>query len=452
MIKYLPYLLVPAAYLGLFFAARGGPAAAAGLLNRRFLKKMNLPDAAVRTALLILLAADVLAAAVTAAADLDDTVKDGFLVREDYGGMSYTEELHVKTADGEADVAVEVAPRRYTAAEAAAILDRAEETVLSLMLDGSDPEHVETDLCFPDRVPDMPVSVLFSTSDPALLDWEGVLGDDIPEEGASVTVTADLFFDGEVDINEEPAPDLTARTKIFTLKVYPRRESAAERLARLARRGAEGGTASTERLELPADVDGQAAEWSRRGASRGYIFLFLGGVIAVVFLFAKQSSDREEEMKRRAAMTRDYPLIVGKLLLMIRAGMSVRAALEKIAADYRRSLAGGSGRREGCELIVSMVNAMGNGLPENAAYSRLAENAPVREYRTMGLLLSRGIRRGNDETVRLLELSEAEASEERRKAARVLGEEAETKMIFPMLLLMGVVFALLMVPAWAAFG
>ena len=174
--------------------------------------------------------------------------------------------------------------------------------------------------------------------------------------------------------------------------------------------------------------------------------------MADVWLNQLLASGAEEEMKRPAAMARDYPLIVGKLLLMIRAGMSVRAALEKIAADYRRSLAGGSGRREGCELIVSIVNAMGNGLPENAAYSRLAENAPVREYRTMGLLLSRGIRKGNDETVRLLELSEAEASEERRKAARILGEEAETKMIFPMLLLMGVVFALLMVPAWAAFG
>ncbi len=451
--KYIPFLIVPIAYIALFAAARGGFSAAAALLNRTVLRKMNLPDTAVRTALLIFITADVLAAAATAASSLEDTVRDGYLLREDYGGMSYSEELHVKTAEGEADVAIEVAPRRYTAAEAVRILDEAERAVTELMLDGQEAGHVEADLAFFDKLPDVPVSVLFSTSDPEVISWEGELGDDIPAEGVPVTVTADLYFDGEVDINQEFEDDLTVRTVTTALTVYPRNETAAERLARLARRGAESGeTAASEKLTLPESVDGQAAEWSRTGSDSGYIFLFLGGVIAVVYLFAKQSSDREEEMKRRAAMSRDYPLVVGKLLLLMRAGMSVRGALEKIAADYRRSLAEGSGRREGCELVASMVTAMGNGMAESAVYSRLAENAPVREYRTMGLLLSRGIRKGNDETVRLLELSEAEAFEERRKAARVLGEEAETKMIFPMILLMGVVFALLMVPAMTAFG
>ena len=453
MRAFIPYLVVPAALIGLFIAAGGGFSAAAALLNRRVFRKMNLPDAAVRTALFIFLAADLLAAASAVSAALDDTVRDGYLLREDYGGASYTRELHVKTGNGETDVAIEVAPRRYTAREAAAILDAAGKTVEESMLGGMAADHVDGDLAFADALPDLPVSVLFTTSDPALIDWEGRLGDEIPAEGIQVTVTADLFFEGEVDISNEEETDLTVRTETFRLTVYPRAETPEERLLRLARLGAERGeNAASDKLVLPGQIDGQAAEWSRADSRDGFIFLILGGVIAVVYLFARQSSDREEELRRREAMARDYPLVVSKLLLLVRAGMSVRGAFEKISGDYRRSLAEGGGRREGCELIASMVSAMANGMPESTVYGRLAENAPVREYRTMGLLLARGTRKGADETVRLLEMSEAEAFEERRKAARVLGEQAETKMIFPMLLLMGVVFALLMIPAMTAFG
>ncbi len=453
MRTYIPYLIVPALYGILFAAARGGFSAAAALLNRRIFGKMNLPDAAVRTALLIFLAADLLAAASSAASVLDDTVRDGYLMREDYGGASYTRELHVKTAGGEADVAIEVAPRRYTASEAEAILSEAAEAAREIMLGGQKAAHVNGDLVFFDRLPDLPVSVIFQTSDPELIDWEGRLGEDIPMEGAAVTVTADLFFDGEVDIKRETEADVTVRTEEISLTVFPREETKAERLARLSRVSAEKGqNVSSDRLLLPGSVDGQAAEWSGRDSGDGLIFLFLGGAIAIVFLFAKQSSDREAERKRREALSRDYPLVVGKVLLLLKAGMSIRGAFEKIAADYRRSLAGGGRRREGLELMVSLVNAMANGVPESAALRNLAENAPVREYRTMGLLLLGGVRKGTDEAVRLLAMSEAEAFEERRKAARVLGEEAETKMIFPMLLLMGVVFALLLVPAVGVFG
>ena len=453
MRTFIPYLIVPALYGILFVIARGGFSAAAALLNRRIFGKMNLPDAAVRTALFIFLAADFLAAASAAASSLDDTVRDGYLMREDYGGASYTRELHVKTAEGETDVAIEVAPRRYTASEVEAILSEAAEAAREIMLGGQKEAHVNGDLVFFDRLPDLPVSVIFQTSDPELIDWEGRLGDDIPAEGEAVTVTADLFFDGEVDIKRETDTDVTVRTEEISLTVFPREETKAERLARLSRVNAEKGqNISSDRLLLPGSIDGQAAEWSGRDSGDGLIFLFLGGVIAVVFLFAKQSSDREAERRRREALSRDYPLVVGKVLLLLKAGMSIRGAFEKISADYRRSLKGGGRRREGLELVNSLVTAMANGMPESAALRNLAENAPVREYRTMGLLLLGGIRKGTDEAVRLLAMSEAEAFEERRKAARILGEEAETKMIFPMLLLMGVVFALLLVPAVGVFG
>ena len=336
MRTFIPYLIVPALYGILFVIARGGFSAAAALLNRRIFGKMNLPDAAVRTALFIFLAADFLAAASAAASSLDDTVRDGYLMREDYGGASYTRELHVKTAEGETDVAIEVAPRRYTASEVEAILSEAAEAAREIMLGGQKEAHVNGDLVFFDRLPDLPVSVIFQTSDPELIDWEGRLGDDIPAEGEAVTVTADLFFDGEVDIKRETDTDVTVRTEEISLTVFPREETKAERLARLSRVNAEKGqNISSDRLLLPGSIDGQAAEWSGRDSGDGLIFLFLGGVIAVVFLFAKQSSDREAERKRREALRLQFREGILALSSALESGYSVENAFAASLQDLR---------------------------------------------------------------------------------------------------------------------
>lgn len=51
----------------------------------------------------------------------------------------------------------------------------------------------------------------------------------------------------------------------------------------------------------------------------------------------------------------------------------------------------------------------------------------------------------------LLEQEAEEAFEERKNSAKKLGEEAGTKLLFPMLLMLGIVIAIIMVPALLSF-
>ena len=53
---------------------------------------------------------------------------------------------------------------------------------------------------------------------------------------------------------------------------------------------------------------------------------------------------------------------------------------------------------------------------------------------------------------RILEEEAGKAQEIRRQQARILGEQASTKLLFPMILMLLVVFILLMVPAWLTFS
>ena len=52
----------------------------------------------------------------------------------------------------------------------------------------------------------------------------------------------------------------------------------------------------------------------------------------------------------------------------------------------------------------------------------------------------------------LLEYESSESFRERKETAKRLGEEAGTKMLFPMLLMMAIVFAIIMVPAVMKFS
>jgi hypothetical protein len=68
-------------------------------------------------------------------------------------------------------------------------------------------------------------------------------------------------------------------------------------------------------------------------------------------------------------------------------------------------------------------------------------------YRKFGNLLAQNLRKGSRGLTRLLEQEAEDAFEERKSMARKLGEEAGTKMLFPMILMLGAVMLILAFPA-----
>ena len=61
------------------------------------------------------------------------------------------------------------------------------------------------------------------------------------------------------------------------------------------------------------------------------------------------------------------------------------------------------------------------------------------------------MRRGSRELIDLLSGEAEEAFEERKRRARILGEKAGTKLIFPTMLMLLVVIAVIMTPAFVSF-
>lgn len=69
-------------------------------------------------------------------------------------------------------------------------------------------------------------------------------------------------------------------------------------------------------------------------------------------------------------------------------------------------------------------------------------------YRKLGMLLSQNLRKGTKGLSQILQKEAAIAFEERKGIAKRLGEEAGTKLLGPMFLMLGIVLIIIIVPAF----
>ena len=439
--KYLPYIVILAAFCILFVRARGLFSAAARYLHvRSEALARYISEETMKRMLFILFAANLLGAFMTWRDAESDTAAKGYLVRNEYGSDGGEAELTV-TLDGEKqDVELPLAARRMDRIELRKVLADRAGKLEKMILGDMDAGHVDRDLTLPEKAGNPSVKISWDTSNAALMDWEGVLGPEVPPEGAEVKLTATLSIEEE-EVEKE-----------IKLKVYPRPMNDIEKLQQEVRNAVQEANDETEEtVHLPENVGGKKAEWSQRQGNTGVILLLFGFLIAALYAYSKVRAGEKEAEKRDEEMLIDYPNIVSKLVLLLTAGMSLRKAFARIRTDYRDTLRHDAPKRAGYEEIVRMSLEMEHGVSELVAYENMGKRCRVNVYRTFSTLLVQNLTKGGDEMAAILSREAQEAYEDRKKRARILGEEAGTKLLLPMLLMLAIVMAILMIPAFFAF-
>ena len=439
--KYLPYIVILAAFCILFVRARGLFSAAARYLHvRSEALARYISEETMKRMLFILFAANLLGAFMTWRDAESDTAAKGYLVRNEYGSDGGEAELTV-TLDGEKqDVELPLAARRMDRIELRKVLADRAGKLEKMILGDMDAGHVDRDLTLPEKAGNPSVKISWDTSNAALMDWEGILGPEVPPEGAEVKLTATLSIEEE-EVEKE-----------IKLKVYPRPMNDIEKLQQEVRDAVQETNDETEEtVHLPENVGGKKAVGSQRQGNTGMILLLFGFLIAALYAYSKVRAGEKEAEKRDEEMLIDYPNIVSKLVLLLTAGMSLRKAFARIRTDYRDSLRHGAPKRAGYEEIVRMSLEMEHGVSELVAYENMGKRCRVNVYRTFSTLLVQNLTKGGDEMAAILSREAQEAYEDRKKRARILGEEAGTKLLLPMLLMLAIVMAILMIPAFFAF-
>jgi tight adherence protein C len=149
--------------------------------------------------------------------------------------------------------------------------------------------------------------------------------------------------------------------------------------------------------------------------------------------------------KKQLAIRLELPVVLNKLLLQIEAGETMQRALMSAAV---------TGKHEHALYaeLLRVKQRIEQQAPLTAALEEMSRRCPLKEVRLFVNALSLNVRRGGDQlTLTLRELS-ARLWAERQAAARILGEEASSKLLFPMVLLFLVVMVIVASPAILLMG
>ena len=208
-----------------------------------------------------------------------------------------------------------------------------------------------------------------------------------------------------------------------------------------------------ETMKLPDSFQGRSLSYSSRKESSFFSMTGLGAAAACMFSLKEKRDIKKKEEVRKQQMTLDYPEILSRLIIFLGAGMSIRTAWDKIAFEYQDMVA--SGRRTPRHVYREMYETscqIRSGVSEWKAFVEFGGRCGLQSYIKLSGLLEQNRKNGSKNLRDTLKLEMAEAFEQRKHQARRLGEEAGTRLLLPLFMLLSVVMIMIAVPALMEFG
>lgn len=182
-----------------------------------------------------------------------------------------------------------------------------------------------------------------------------------------------------------------------------------------------------------------------------WLYILSCGILSSVIVYMGRDRELKKKVeKREREMLLDYPEIVSKLTLLISAGLTLRAAFERVACDH--AVCSHKRRSYAMEEMMITVHRMRSGISEYEAYLDFGKRCAVKRYTKLGALFSQNIKKGSAGLLQELEREVQDAFEERKANARRVGEEASTRLLLPMVMMLSVVMIVVIVPAFMSFS
>ncbi|WP_026892632.1 immunoglobulin-like domain-containing protein [Lacrimispora aerotolerans] len=205
-------------------------------------------------------------------------------------------------------------------------------------------------------------------------------------------------------------------------------------------------------LQLPDEYEGQLLTYTFQKDNSHRLFPFLGLFMALL-LYLKVNTDKQQLAKKREQqLLLDYSEVVSKLVVYIGAGITVRGSWERIVAGYDAGVREGKRSvRPVYEEMMKTASQLGSGVSESKAFGEFGRRCGLQSYLKLSALLEQSQKNGSKQLRQSLELEMISAFEQRKNLAKRLGEEAGTKLLIPLFLMLAVVMAVIVVPAFLSF-
>ena len=235
--------------------------------------------------------------------------------------------------------------------------------------------------------------------------------------------------------------------------VYPKKlsgEESTKKNVEEAIKKADTATKEKKKLILPEMLDTNELRYYQAFNERGPVITVMGMMIGILLYALQKQNIRKAEEERKKQMIEDYPEVISKLTLYLGAGMTVKKAWRKITEGYMKEKED-ENERYVYEEMRQTCHEMDSGVAELEAYRRFGERCGQMKYKTFSTILIQNLQKGGHRMADLLEKEALEAWDERKRKARVMGETAATKLLVPMIMMLAVVMAIIMIPAFLSF-
>ncbi len=365
---------------------------------------------------------------------------DNSIIRPDYGEGSQKVDLSLNIEDQKEDYNLDIGERRYTESQLEEVFDKAIEFLESIMLGENQSQwEVYKDLNFIGSIPETSILVEWFPEDYSLINSNGrLVEENLPAEGVKTSVTVKLIYFTEERRHEIPLfviPQQLTKEESIRREVHDKLSENLET------------SKEDETISLPTNLNGYDLHWQENKNYDSPKIMFLGLVAAfmVFYLGAKEVDDKQK--KRKDQMLADYPDIVNKFTLLLNAGMTLKQAWYRVADEYSKA----NYKRYAYEEILYTAHRLKLGLTESEAYDEFGRRCNVLPYLRFSSLLSQNLKKGSKGLGQMLRHEAAESLNERKEIVKRYGEEASTKLLFPMMILLIIVLLIVIIPVFISF-
>ncbi len=373
-------------------------------------------------------------------------IDDKYITRNSYGQGELQAEVTAGFEDGsKEEVTLIIGERRYSETELERLYEQAiEELQKQIFPEGSNAEEVRGNLHLPETLDGYPFSIQWESSNYAVVDYDGsIYNEELSSKGQIVNLSA-VFEYYEF-----------MREYVFSVCVLPPELSEIQFRQKALTESIEQNESKSvyeEKYVLPDSIAGERVEWEEKRENSVGVILLIAGITAIAIYYMKDYDLHKQVLERQEEMSDCYPEIVNRLVLYVGAGMTVRNAWRKIALDNKGKKDRGNKKGYIYQEMLFTCYEMDSGVAEGEAYERFGRRCGIQHYIKLATLLVQNMQKGNSTLLVQLKEEAETAFVERMNRARKKGEEAGTKLLMPMMLLLGMVMVFIMIPAFGTFG
>ena len=364
--------------------------------------------------------------------------------RNEWGVGNYEITLRAKTEEWSREISFLIEERKLTEEEKDTLLKELQKKLPELIKkDNQDLQHVVSDLNLLSFVAGYPFRITWNSADSERINDQGKVNrTNIPKEGACVVLTAVVAYEEEKN------------NFVYEVILPPEEFDDEEIFYRLLEddlQAAEQKEPTNSSIILPENLYGKQIKWEEVRENRSVLLLLVFILGSVMICRAMDNDLKRNCEKRKKQLLMDYSGFVSKLRLYLSAGLTVKNTFIKMEADGRKNQSNQKMNYLYEEMKIA-CHQLENGMMEEQVYQEFGSRCGEMRYRRLGSLLSVHLKQGNDQLLRILEREADSALEDRKNLAKKAGEEAGTKLLFPMMLMLIVVMFLILLPAYFNFG